>query len=70
MPWYEIRLRGQLDPAWSQWLGGFEIRPAPNGETVAAGPVADQTALHGILERVRDLGIELLSVSRLDRADP
>jgi hypothetical protein len=65
-PRYEIVLRGRLDASWSDWLGGLELRVTPGGETVATGPVQDQAALHGLLERVRDMGIELLSVRRLD----
>lgn len=64
-PRYEIRLRGHLDPAWSDWLGDLEVRCTTDGETVVTGPVPDQAALHGILERVRDMGIELLQVRRL-----
>ncbi|MBV9582466.1 MAG: hypothetical protein JO057_28110 [Chloroflexi bacterium] len=64
-PRYEIVLRGRLDESWSDWLGGLELRVTPNGETVATGPIQDQAALHGLLERVRDMGIELLSVRRL-----
>jgi hypothetical protein len=66
LPRYEIVLRGRLDESWSDWLGGLELSVTPSGETVASGPIQDQTALHGLLERVRDMGIELLSVRRLD----
>ncbi len=65
-PQYEIVLRGRLDESWSDWLGGLELRVTPTGETIARGPIQDQAALHGLLERVRDMGIELLAVKRLD----
>jgi hypothetical protein len=65
-PQYEIVLRGRLDASWSDWLGGLELRVTPTGETIARGPIQDQAALHGLLERVRDMGIELLAVRRLD----
>jgi hypothetical protein len=65
-PRYEIRVRGQLDPSWSAWLGDLDLRCTADGQTVASGPVADQAALHGLLERIRDMGVELLSVTRLD----
>jgi hypothetical protein len=68
LPRYEIVLRGRLDESWSDWLGGLELRVTPHGETIATGPIQDQAALHGLLERVRDMGIELLSVRRLDWA--
>jgi hypothetical protein len=65
-PRYEIVLRGSLDESWSDWLGGLELRVTPSGETVATGPIQDQAELHGLLERIRDMGIELLAVRRLD----
>jgi len=67
---YEIRIQGELDPTWSEWLGGLDVRPTPNGQTLVSGPIVDQAALHGLLERIRDLGLELLSVNRLDGAAP
>ncbi|MCB0075935.1 MAG: hypothetical protein KDD73_00845 [Anaerolineales bacterium] len=60
----EIRLKGQLDQRWAAWFEGMEITPTPEGDTCLSGPVADQAALHGLLKKVRDLGIPLLSVSR------
>jgi hypothetical protein len=63
---YEIRVQGVLDPHWSAWFEGLELRSEPGGVTVLAGPVADQAALHGLLARVRDLGLPLLSVHRID----
>jgi len=61
---YEIRVRGVLDENWSEWLGGLEIRPLENGETVLAGLIRDQSALHGLLNKIRDLGMPLLYVKR------
>jgi hypothetical protein len=64
--WYEIRLQGRLDPRWSAWFDGMQLRSDTDGTTVLAGAVADQAALHGVLARLRDLGIPLLSVTRVD----
>jgi hypothetical protein len=55
-----------LDRHWSAWFEGLELRSEPGGVTVLAGPVADQAALHGLLAMVRDLGLPLLSVRRID----
>ena len=63
---YEIRVKGQLDESWSEWFDGLEIRNEADGETVITGPVADQAALHGVLVKVRDLGLPLIVVRRLD----
>lgn len=65
---YAIRLQGHLDPKWSDWFGGMQIRHEPNGETLLEGAVVDQAALHGLLAKVRDLGLPLLAVTR--RAQP
>jgi len=62
---YEIRFTGHLDARRAQMFEGLEMVQGPGGETVLTGPVIDQAALHGILERVRDLGVPLLSVKRL-----
>ena len=63
---YEIRLRGELDPQWSSWFDGLRVEDGGRDETVIVGPVADQAALHGLLTRVRDLGLPLLSVRVID----
>jgi hypothetical protein len=63
---YELRVRGVLDPGWSAWFEGLRVSSDERGQTTIAGPVADQAALHGLLAKVRDLGLELLSVRRLD----
>jgi len=62
---YEIRVEGVLDGRWTAWFEGLQVTD-DGEETVIAGPVADQTALHGLLTKVRDLGLSLISVRRLD----
>ena len=62
---YRIRVRGILDEKWSDWFDGFTIKPQVDDETLLAGPVADQAALHGLLNKIRDLGLPLLSVERV-----
>jgi hypothetical protein len=61
---YRIRVAGRLDARWSSWFDGFQIRADQDGSTSLTGAVADQAALHGLLTRVRDLGLELISVAR------
>jgi hypothetical protein len=63
---YVIRLRGELDPSWSEWLGGLEIAWDQHGNTLLCGVIVDQSALHGILTRIRDLGLPLLGIEQLD----
>jgi hypothetical protein len=63
---YEIRVRGVLDSGWSAWFDGLQVSSDEHGQTTIAGPVADQAALHGLLAKVRDLGLELLEVRRTD----
>ena len=58
----QIRVEGHLGQHWAEWFGGLTITLEDSGETLLTGPVADQAALHGLLKRVRDLGIPLLSV--------
>ena len=62
---YEIRIEDGLDDGWTAWFDGMQITNEPDGVTVITGPVADQAALHGLLAKVRDLGLELLSVQRI-----
>ena len=59
---YQIRIKGQMDPQWEVWFEGLVITPEANGDTLISGPVADQAALHGLLKKVRDLGLPLVSV--------
>ena len=63
---YQIRLRGQLDHLWSDWFEGLAIIWDDNGDTLLTGTVADQSALYGLLRKVRDLGVTLVSINRLD----
>ena len=64
--WYEIRLRGRLDPRWSAWLDGVHVTTGNDGITVLTGHITDQSALHGLLARVRDIGLHLISVVRIE----
>jgi hypothetical protein len=63
---YEIRVKGVLDGGWSAWFDGLEVSSDDRGQTTIAGPVTDQAALHGLLAKIRDLGLELLEVFRTD----
>lgn len=62
---YEIRIKGHLGRQWTDWFGGISITEEENGNTLLTGPVVDQAALHGLLRKVRDLGMPLLSVNRV-----
>jgi hypothetical protein len=62
---YEIRVRGHLGSAWSDWFTGLRVTLEENGDTLLAGPL-DQAALHGVLRQVRDLGVPLISVTRIE----
>jgi hypothetical protein len=64
--YYEIRLKGHLEARWVQWFDGLTITLEENGNTLLSGPLADQAALHGILKKVRDLGLTLLSVNSVE----
>ncbi len=63
---YEIRLMGHLDARWATWFDGLTVRHGSDGTTVISGQVPDQAALHGLLQRVRDLGLPLVSVRQLE----
>jgi hypothetical protein len=63
---YRITIQGHLDGDWSDWFDGLTITLVDNGETTLTGPIVDQTALHGVLIKVRDLGLPLLGVSRIE----
>lgn len=63
---YVIRVKGHLDARRMRWFEGLDISLDPNGETILRGPILDQAALHGILNRIRDLGLPLVLVQRVD----
>ena len=63
---YEIRIKGHLDDRWADWFEGLTITLEDNGDTLLTGAVVDQAALHGLLRKVRDLGIPLLSINRVE----
>jgi len=65
---YEIRVNGHLDSRWTDWFDGLTITREASGDTLLTGPVVDQAALHGMLKRVRDLGMPLVSVARTEPA--
>jgi hypothetical protein len=70
IPFYEIRLRGHLDERRAQQFEGFSMVLLPEGETLLSGPVVDQSALHGILGRIRDMGVPLIYVRIIDPSTP
>lgn len=63
---YEIRIMGHLSQQWTDWFGGLTITLEQNGQTLLTGPVIDQSALHGLLRKVSDLGMPLISVIRVE----
>lgn len=63
---YQIRLKGHLSPQWATYFDGFTLTNSEHGEALLAGVITDQAALHGILAKIRDLGLPLLSVNRID----
>jgi hypothetical protein len=63
---YQIVVKGHLDSEWSDWFDGLTISMVDNGETILSGPIVDQTALHGVLIKIRDLGLPLLSLTRIE----
>ncbi len=67
---YEIRLKGHLDDRWTDWFEGLTITLEEDGDTLLTGPVVDQAALHGLLKKVRDLGMPLVSVSPVEPGPP
>ena len=67
---YQIRLKGHLGSQWTDWFGGLTITLEEDGDTLLTGPVIDQAALHGLLKKVRDLGMPLVSVSPVEPGPP
>ena len=65
-PVYQLRLKGHLPSQWADWFDGMAVTLEAAGTTLLTGPVSDQAALHGLLKKVRDLGLPLLSVERLE----
>jgi hypothetical protein len=65
---YYIRVKGHLDDRWSEWFDGLTISNRPDGDAVLRGPIVDQAALHGVLAKVRDLGLPLIVVRRVSSA--
>ena len=63
---YEIRLRGHLEPRWSAWFDGMTLKTEDDGTTVVSGSVVDQAALQGLLRKVHDMGVDLISVTQLE----
>ncbi len=63
---YQIRLKGSLQGKWSEWFSGMTVTLEYNGDTLLTGPVKDQAVLHGLLRQIRDLGIPLISVNRIN----
>jgi hypothetical protein len=67
---YEIRVKGHLDARWAAWFDGLTIAHGSDGTTTIHGPVADQAALHGVLQKTRDLGLPLISVNQVEPGRP
>lgn len=66
---YEIRIRGHLGSRWADWFGDLTLSLTDNGDTLLSGLVVDQAALHGLLKKVRDLGVPLISVCRIESGE-
>jgi hypothetical protein len=65
IPQYEICVKGRLGPRWSAWFDGLSLTSEDDGTTVIRGPVVDQAALHGLLQKLRDVGIPLVSLTQI-----
>lgn len=69
-PFYQIRIKGHLGAAWADWFAGLTVTLAEDGDTLLTGPVVDQAALHGLLRKIRDLGMPLVSVNQVPPLEP
>jgi hypothetical protein len=67
---YEIRVRGRLESRWAAWFDGMTLTPQSDGTTTIHGPVVDQAALHGLLRKLRDVGLALVSVTQVQPDQP
>ena len=67
---YEIRVKGHLDSRWSLWFDGMGLTHASDGTTLLHGPVVDQAALHGLLQKIRDTALPLISITQVDPDQP
>jgi hypothetical protein len=67
---YQVRIKGHLGGQWTDWFGGLSITLEENGESLLTSPVIDQATLHGLLRKVRDLGMPLVSVTRVEPGQP
>ena len=67
---YEIRIKGHLHSRWADWFDGLRLTNESDGTTIISGPVVDQAALHGLLQKVRDVGLPLVSVAQVDPDPP
>lgn len=67
---YQIKVRGELDPVWIEWFEGMALSHDCEGNTLLTGPIIDQTALHSILLKIRDLNLKLISVNEIERGKP
>ena len=67
---YEIRIKGHLERRWAEWFDGLTLTSVSDGTTVIHGPVVDQAALHGLLRKVRDIGLPLISVTHVEPDQP
>ena len=65
--WYEVEVEGHLNPRWFDWMDGWEITPLQSGNTLLAGPVIDQPALHGLFAHLRDLNLKIISLKKSER---
>lgn len=66
---YQIKIRGELDPAWAEWFEGLTLTHDCEGNTVLTGPIVDHTALHSLLLKIRDLNLKLISVNEITKGN-